>query len=340
MEFIQFHPTGLYGLGVLISEAARGEGGVLRNGNGERFMERYAPALKDLAPRDVVSRSILTEIREGRGVGGKDYVNLDLTHLGKKLIDDKLPEISSFVTNYLGIDPTVAQVPVAPTCHYLMGGIPTDGDGEVLIDEKGRIMEGLFAAGEAACVSIHGANRLGCNSLIDLVIFGKRAGVAMANYARSARLIAIDEQEASFVIESFPRGGSEKIPAIRDEMQWIMSESCSVYRNRQGLTDALRKIQILKERYKQVGLSDKGKGFNYELEEALELGNMLDLADVVVASALNREESRGAHYRTDFPARDDSIWLKHTMAFKRPGGFEIRYKPVTVTRFEPKARSY
>jgi len=344
MEFIQFHPTGLYGLGVLISEAARGEGGVLKNRNDEQFMEKYAPTLKDLAPRDVVARSILTEIQEGRGIDGKDYVNLDLTHLGKKLIVDKLPEISEFITNYLGIDPSISQIPVAPTCHYLMGGIPTNSNGQVLIDENGGIIEGLYAAGEVACVSVHGANRLGCNSLIDLVIFGKRAGTEMSRFSNRSEQKPIEkglQESLSAELESHIKSdGNEKASVIRSEMQQVMSKNCNVYRDKKGLNTALTEIRKLKERYGSVGVADKSMCFNYELEEVFELGNMLDLAEVVVLSALKREESRGAHFRTDFPERDDTAWLKHTLAFKKGSDIELRYKRVTITKFQPKARSY
>jgi succinate dehydrogenase / fumarate reductase flavoprotein subunit len=344
MEFIQFHPTGIYGLGTLISEAARGEGGILRNGSGERFMERYAPTLKDLAPRDIVSRSILTEINEGRGVNGGSFVNLDLTHLGKQRLDDKLSEVSSFVKNYLGIDPSISPIPVAPTCHYIMGGIPVNANGEVLMDGMGKVMPGLYAAGEATCLSLHGANRLGCNSLVDLVVFGKRAGVSLSKYVREAEgceLVGAAERKMSDDIDAFlSNEGDENVGNIRDEMQKIMTQNCSVFREKVSLVKTLEVLHMLKTRFNKIGLTAKGKSLNYELEDAFELGNMLNVAEAIVYSALVREESRGAHYRVDFPERDDKSWLKHTLLFKKTDGFDVGFKPVSITKFQPKVRSY
>ncbi len=342
MEFVQFHPTGIHGLGVLISEAARAEGGVLRNESGERFMERYAPTLKDLAPRDIVSRAILTEIKEGRGIDGSDYVHLDLTGLGKQRLVQKLSEVTSFIMTYLGIDPNESPVPVAPTCHYMMGGIPTDADGQVLIDTT--LMPGLYAAGECACVSIHGANRLGCNSLIDLVVFGRRAGIAMAKYVNETTLPRLSpdaEANVSREIESLLEStGGERVFIIREQMQRVMMDKCSVFRDRKGLERALSEFRQLKIKYRNLSLGYKGRTFNYELEEALELGNMLKTAEVIVFSALQRRESRGAHYRVDFPERRDELWLKHTLVFETSEGLQLRYKPVIVTRFKPEARRY
>jgi len=344
MEFVQFHPTGIHGLGVLISEAARGEGGILRNDAGERFMERYAPTLKDLAPRDIVSRAILTEVREGRGVGGSDYVYLDLTALGKQRLEQKLSEIMSFVTTYIGIDPNESPIPVAPTCHYLMGGIPTDGDGQVLTDEKSTPMPGLYAAGECACVSVHGANRLGCNSLIDLVVFGRRAGIAMATSVKTTvlpRLPHDAEATLSRGIEALlESNGTERVGGLRETLQEVMMDECSVFRERKGLAQALDEIRELKRRYGNVGLTHTERRLNYELEEAFELGNMMKTAEVMALSALKREESRGAHYRSDFPERNDETWLKHTLVFQTAQGLQLRYKPVTVTRFQPSVRRY
>lgn len=344
MEFIQFHPTGIFGQGTLISEAARGEGGILRNGSGERFMERYAPTLKDLAPRDIVSRSILTEIKEGRGVGGGGFVNLDLTHLGKQRIEDKLSEVSSFVMNYLGIDPSVSPIPVAPTCHYVMGGIPVNAHGEVLADGIEKPMPGLYAAGEVTCLSLHGANRLGCNSLVDLVVFGKRTGEALAKYIKEAgfcQLTADLERRMSDEIDAvLAEKGGERVGEIRGEMQRVMSENCSVFREKTALMKSLEDLRSLKVRFNKITLNAKGRSLNYELEDAFELGNMLNIAEAIAFSALTREESRGAHYRVDFPERDDATWLKHSLVFKKAGGFEVRFKPVTITRFQPKARSY
>jgi succinate dehydrogenase / fumarate reductase, flavoprotein subunit len=344
MEFIQFHPTGLYPLGILVSEAARGEGGVLRNGLGERFMERYAPTVKDLAARDVVSRAILTEIREGRGIPGKDYVHLDLTHLGEEKINEKLWEIASFVRIYLGLDPVYEPIPVQPTCHYVMGGIPTDGDGKVIADEKGSTVPGLYAAGECACVSIHGANRLGCNSLLDLLVFGRRSGLTMKQECSQYEhgLISSDplretEKRISGLLGF--RGG-EKTDEIRRRMQSLMMDYGSVFRHEEGLKKGIEGIRSLKERFKGIEVRNKGKRFNFELTEAIELGHQLELAEVILLSALHRRESRGAHFREDFPQRADRYYLKHTLVFQTPKGPEVRYKPVKITRFQPEARVY
>jgi succinate dehydrogenase / fumarate reductase flavoprotein subunit len=344
MEFVQFHPTGIHGLGILVSEAARAEGGVLRNGKGERFMERYAPSLKDLAPRDIISRAILTEIAEGRGVGGSDYVYLDLTHLSKLQLQIKLSEVTSFVETYLGIDVSESPIPVAPTCHYMMGGIPTDAQGRVLADGKSTVLPGLYAAGECACVSVHGANRLGTNSLVDLVVFGKRAGLDIADYV-SKNPPAPLRIDAELLVSSkidilLVAAGKEHVATIREEMEMVMTQLCSVFRDKNGLEQALKRIHELQGRMANLGMSCRGKHFNYELEEALELNNMLKLSEVIVYSALQREESRGAHYRNDFPQRNDEAWLKHTLVFNTTTGLKARYKPVVVTRFEPKARKY
>jgi succinate dehydrogenase / fumarate reductase flavoprotein subunit len=344
MEFVQFHPTGIYGLGILISEAVRAEGGVLRNSTSERFMTRYAPALKDLAPRDIISRAIMTEIREGRGVKGEDYVHLDLTEIGKERLAQKLPEVTSFVKTYLGIDPTETPVPVAPTCHYIMGGIPTDTEGHVLLDAKGTTVSGLFAVGECACVSVHGANRLGCNSLIDLVVFGRRTGRNVTAYVKEGEmpeLPADAEEEAKEKISSLLESdGAEQAPLIREAMQQLMTDKCSVFRSQAGLQQALTAIRKLKKRCASLREANKAQVFNYELEETLELENMMKTAETIVFSALQREESRGAHYREDFPERNDAEWLKHTLVHVSPEGLKLSYKPVTVTRFPPKARRY
>jgi succinate dehydrogenase / fumarate reductase flavoprotein subunit len=344
MEFVQFHPTGLYPLGILVSEAARGEGGFLRNRLGERFMERYAPTVKDLAARDVVSRAILREIREGRGIGGKDYVHLDLTHLGEEKIQEKLWEIASFVRIYTGIDPVYDPVPVVPTCHYMMGGIPTDVDGRVLADEKGSIVPGLYAAGECACVSVHGATRLGCNSLLDLLVFGRRSGLAMKEKIKDIEHPSLSKDRLKSSEEKIARllnhPGQEKIDPLRKKMRSVMMDYGSVFRNEDGLRTGMEEIQNLKGRYKEIGVVNKGKIFNYELMEAFELGHQLDLAEVILFSALQRRESRGAHYREDFPSRADQYFLKHTFVFQTPKGPEVRYKPVKITRFQPEARVY
>jgi succinate dehydrogenase / fumarate reductase flavoprotein subunit len=344
MEFVQFHPTGLYPLGILVSEAARGEGGILRNRLGERFMERYAPNVKDLAARDVVSRAILTEIREKRGIAGKDYVHLDLTHLGEEKILEKLWEIASFVRIYLGIDPVYEPIPVQPTCHYIMGGIPTNVDGRVLSDEKGSIVHGLYAAGECACVSVHGANRLGCNSLLDLLVFGRRSGLAMKNEIKQYEPPSISADPLKAVEEKITRllnhKGKEKIDPIRQKMQSVMMDYGSVFRNEEGLKKGTEEIRILKERYKDMEILDKGKHFNFELMEAIELDHQLNLSEVILFSALHRRESRGAHFREDFPMRADRYYLKHTLIYQTAKGPGVRYKPVKITRFQPEARVY
>lgn len=343
MEFVQFHPTGLYPLGILVSEAARGEGGILRNSAGERFMERYAPTVKDLAARDVVSRAILTEVNEGRGFEG-GYVHLDLTHLGEEKVLERLWEITSFVRIYLGIDPVKEPIPVYPTCHYLMGGIPTDTDGRVLQDESGVIAKGLYAAGECACVSVHGANRLGCNSLLDTLVFGRRCGYAMKKDISEIGYNPVSDEPlkkaGQMIAALFEHKGSENIDGIRRKMQLLMMDNCSVFRNEENLKKGLEEIKSLKIRYNDVEIVNKGGNFNYEFMEAIELGHQLNLAEVILLSALYRKESRGAHFREDFPARDDKNYLKHTLVFSNREGTEVRYKPVKITRFQPEARVY
>ena len=343
MEFVQFHPTGLYGLGVLISEAARGEGGILRNSIGDRFMEEYAPTLKDLAPRDMVSRAITEEIRAGRGIEGRDFVHLDLTHLGKERLQEKLSDISSFVRIYLGIDPIKEPIPVQPTCHYMMGGIPTNLDGQVL-EEKQKIVNGLYAAGECACVSVHGANRLGCNSLLDLVVFGRRAGKKMVQNLQDLSWSQLPDRPEEKTIARIDRlkkmGSGEKAGVLRIEMQNVMMEHCSVFRQEEGISKVLSVIKSLKDRYEGVAIDNRECRFNTDLLEALELESLLGLADVILASAIARKESRGAHFREDYPIRDDKNWLKHTLAQKTDNGPRLFYKPVTITKFEPKPRVY
>ncbi|MCA1960236.1 MAG: succinate dehydrogenase flavoprotein subunit [Desulfomonile sp.] len=343
MEFVQFHPTGIYGLGVLISEAARGEGGVLLNGEGQRFMEHYAPTIKDLAPRDMVSRAIMTEIAEGRGIDGKDYVNLDLTHLGKARIMEKLWDIASFTRIYLGIDVAEAPIPVCPTCHYMMGGIPTNVDGQVL-DAASSIVPGLYAAGECACISVHGANRLGCNSLLDLVVFGRRAGRKIAADLKQIEWIDLptksEEHLVGKIAELKERKIGVKASHLRADMQNLMTDCCSVFRTKDDLEAALNAVAELKEQYQEVAVDDKGFVFNTDVLEALELESLLTLAEVTLISALAREESRGAHFRQDFPERDDENWLKHTLVRKTGDGPQVSFKPVTITRFQPKPRTY
>ena len=350
MEFHQFHPTGLAGLGILISEAVRGEGGILRNADGERFMERYAPTIKDLAPRDIVARSMVLEVREGRGAGpDKDYVYIDVTHLGSDVLEEKLPDITEFSRTYLGVDPVTELVPVFPTCHYVMGGIPTNVRGEVLRNNE-DVVPGLYAAGECACVSVHGSNRLGTNSLLDINVFGRRAGIAAAEYAAGHDFVELPSEDPEKMVRDWmdlmlSDHGNENAADIRFEMQAMMDDKASVFRNEQSLTEARDGLRALKERYNHVTVSDKGKRFNTELLEAVELGFLLELAEVTVVGALNRKESRGGHSREDYPDRDDAEYMKHTMAFKEKGQdllseIRLEWKPVVQTRYEPMERKY
>lgn len=343
MEFVQFHPTGIYELGVLITEAARGEGGILRNRTGEPFMERYASTLKDLAPRDMVSRAISEEIREGKGINGRDFVHLDLTHLGKERIEEKLSDISSFARIYLGIDPAKEPIPVQPTCHYMMGGIPTNLEGQVL-DGDHRVIGGLYAAGECACVSVHGANRLGCNSLLDLVVFGRRAGKRMIRDLRGLPWARLPERPEKAIVERIQtlkgRERGERVGVLRGQMQEAMTAYCSVYRQKDGLYKALKVIRSIRDRYEDAAIDNRGLKFNTDLLEALEMESLLGLAETILLSAIAREESRGAHSREDFPLRDDENWLKHTLIQKTDNGPRLFYKPVTITKFEPKPRVY
>ncbi|MEU3555546.1 succinate dehydrogenase flavoprotein subunit [Streptomyces fragilis] len=349
MEFFQFHPTGIWRMGILLTEGARGEGGILRNKHGERFMEKYAPVMKDLASRDVVSRSIYTEIREGRGCGPEgDHVYLDLTHLPPEQLDAKLPDITEFARTYLGIEPYTDPIPIQPTAHYAMGGIPTNVKGEVLADNT-TVVPGLYAAGEVACVSVHGANRLGTNSLLDINVFGKRSGIAAAEYAHSADYAPLPENPAEFVVSEVERlrsaTGNERVADIRRELQETMDANVMVFRTEQTIKAAVEKIGELRERYKNVSIQDKGKRFNTDLLEAVELGNLLELAEVMAVSALARKESRGGHYREDYPNRDDVNFMRHTMAYREvaeDGSTSIRldYKPVVTTRYQPMERKY
>ncbi len=346
MEFFQFHPTGIYKLGILLSEAARGEGGILRNAGGERFMERYAPTVKDLAPRDMVSRAIQTEIQEGRGIGeAADAVYLDLTHLPPEQIDEKLPDITEFVRTYLGIEPKTAPIPIQPTAHYAMGGIPTNTDAEVTVDPTGTVFPGLYAAGECACVSVHGANRLGTNSLLDIVVFGKRGGRAMAAFAASTDLPPLpagtEDEVAGRIARMTSGAGVEKVASVRADLQSTMTDRAFVFRNEELLASALDSLTDLQARYDEVAIDDKGPTFNYDLTEALELGYLLDLAEATVTSARARTESRGAHFRTDHPLRDDASWMRHTLAARgEDGKVTLSYKPVAAGDYLPMERKY
>lgn len=352
MEFFQFHPTGLAGLGILLTEGARGEGAILRNASGERFMERYAPTIKDLAPRDIISRCMVQEVAEGRGAGpNKDYVLLDCTHLGAEVLETKLPDITEFARTYLGVDPVVEPVPVMPTAHYAMGGIPTNIKAEVLSDND-TVIPGLYAAGECACVSVHGSNRLGTNSLLDINVFGKRAGRYSVEYANSADFVPLPADPAKDVRELVERlrssNGTERVAALRKELQEEMDKNAQVFRTEESLASVTETIRSLRERYQNIGIHDRGKRFNTDLLEAIELGFLLDIAEVVVYSARNRKESRGGHMRDDYPDRNDAEYMQHTMAYltgdahSADASDHIRmdWKPVVITHYQPMERKY
>jgi succinate dehydrogenase / fumarate reductase, flavoprotein subunit len=365
MEFFQFHPTGIYRMGILITEGVRGEGGVLVNDKGERFMEKYAPTVKDLASRDVVSRAMYLEMREGRGIGGKRYLYLDMrpevvnkyaaqdgrkrpdgsayTVTGEELLS-KLPDIVDFARTYLGVDPVAQPMPVQPTAHYAMGGIPTNKFGEVVIDEQNTVLPGLYAAGECACVSVHGANRLGTNSLLDLIVFGKHAGLRAAEFSQGVSFQTLPADPTQFILQQLDAisnsSGGEKVYVIGNEMKSVMFDDVGVFRTQEGMQKALDKVHELQERLKHVRRPDQGKIFNTELINIWELGNLLDLAEITTVSALARTESRGGHAREDYPKRDDANWLKHTLAWYKDGAISLGYKPVTITKYKPKERVY
>ncbi|HSH02030.1 MAG TPA: succinate dehydrogenase flavoprotein subunit [Anaerolineae bacterium] len=361
MEFFQFHPTGIHKLGILITEGVRGEGGVLINGEGKRFMEEYAPSIKDLASRDVVSRAIYLEVKAGRGVNGRNYVHLDITpetvnkyfeqagekrRISRDYIEAKLPDIADFTRTYLGVDPVHEPMPVQPTAHYAMGGIPTNTDGCVILDAKNTVLPGLYAAGESACVSVHGANRLGTNSLVDLVVFGRRSGVHMAEYCKEAELQPVPMGAADEVIAEFERirhsTGNQKPHQLREAMQKTMTDNVGVFRLEEMMQTAVDELEgLLDAFYNDITIDDKGKQFNTDILEAWELGCLLELAQVTAISALARQESRGGHARDDFPKRNDEQWLKHTFCHRdEDGNFTLDYKPVVLGRYEPKERVY
>ena len=349
MEFVQFHPTGLYRHGILMSEACRGEGGYLLNNKGERFMEAYAPEKMELAPRDLVSRSEQTEINEGRGVMSDGQgIFLDLRHLGREKILERLPQVREIAINFVGVDPIDAPVPIQPTAHYSMGGIPTTADGQVIADADGTPVVGFFAAGECACVSVHGANRLGTNSLLEASVFGRRAGYAMVEFLNNgAQLAPISgdpaEQNRQRVHALLNREGDDVVEHIAQELKTTMTNNCGVFRDGDRLETALRDIKVLQERFQTARTMDKSSRFNTDLLATIETEHLLNFSEVIVAGAIARTESRGAHSRTDHVARDDESWLKHTMAHRNGGdGPKLSYKDVNIDweKYPPQARTY
>jgi succinate dehydrogenase / fumarate reductase flavoprotein subunit len=349
MEFVQFHPTGLYPVGVLISEAVRGEGAYLINSEGDRFMSTYAPSRMELAPRDITSRAITKEIRAGRGANtdgssGGPFVYLDLRHMGKEKIMSRVPFCWEEAHRLVGIDAVHQPIPVRPTVHYSMGGIPVNTDGRVRSGPDG-LTEGFFAAGETACVSVHGANRLGSNSLLECVVYGRRTGAAIAQYVQNRKLPDVNEQHylnaaAQQLKTLIDQPGQYRIGQIRQAFQDCMTDHCGVFRTESLMREGLEKLQGIRQQAQQIYLDDKGSLWNTEITEALELQSLLIVGEMILTSALNRQESRGAHCREDFPDRDDPNFLKHSMAYFSPAGIDIRYRPVTITMFQPQERKY
>jgi succinate dehydrogenase / fumarate reductase, flavoprotein subunit len=349
MEFVQFHPTGLYPVGVLISEAVRGEGAYLINSNGDRFMATYAPSRMELAPRDITSRAIVTEIRAGRGVhldgsAGGPFVYLDLRHMGKEKIMSRVPFCWEEAYRLVGVDAVTEPMPIRPTVHYCMGGIPVNTDGRVRASAT-ELVDGFFAAGETSCVSVHGANRLGSNSLLECVVYGRRTGAAIAQYVQNRKLPDLDDEkyfdEAAEQVQSlFDQEGDYRINEIRQAYQDCMTEHCGVFRTEAVMSEGLTKLRDIASRYAKVKLDDRGRIWNTELIEALELRSLLVVGEMILASALNRKESRGSHCREDYPQRDDTQFLQHTLAYYSAAGVEVNYMPVVVNLFEPKERKY